>query len=131
MPHTPRANSGFEHLRLVAAACLLAAVALVLAGCSDNATSPDRARDAVNGSARAYDLWRPAATATNECSADVHNAYSTVADDGKRYPTWHPPVDPVSGCSFGHEHGRDPHGSRLYASVGDLPFGYANEQLDQ
>jgi hypothetical protein len=131
MPHPQRTTTGFEHLRLVAAACLIAAVALVLAGCSDNATSPDSSRDAVNGNARAFDLWRPAATVTNECSADVHNAYSTVADDGKRYPTWHPPVDPVSGCSFGHEHGRDPHGSRLYALVGDLPFGYANEQLDQ
>jgi hypothetical protein len=46
------------------------------------------------------------------------------------YPTWHPPVDPQSGCTFGHDHGRDPSGSDLYSSVGDIPLGYANEQLD-
>lgn len=118
-----------RHLRLTAAACWLAAVALVLAGC-DTASGPTAQRVAVNGDARAYNVWTPAAN-TAECPAEVHNAYSTVGDDGKRYPTWHPPVDPVSGCSFGHEHGRDPRGSKLYALVGDLAFGYVNEQLDQ
>src|SRR5207247_6847215 len=44
--------------------------------------------------------------------------------------TWHPPSDPVAGCSLGHDHGRDPRGSALYAEVGPIPFGYANEQLD-
>src|SRR3989442_9024424 len=29
-----------------------------------------------------------------------------------------------------HDHGRDPRGSALYATVGPIPFGYANEQLD-
>jgi hypothetical protein len=53
-----------------------------------------------------------------------------VGPDGKAYPTWHPAVDPETGCTFGHEHGRDPRGSVLYAEVGDLPFGYANERLD-
>jgi hypothetical protein len=60
----------------------------------------------------------------------VHDRYSTLGPDGKRYPTWHPPVDPLTGCGFGHEHGRDPRGSALYRDVGDIPFGYANEQLD-
>lgn len=46
------------------------------------------------------------------------------------YPTWHPPVDPETGCSFGHEHGRDPHGSKLYRLVGDIPLGLANEALE-
>jgi hypothetical protein len=46
------------------------------------------------------------------------------------YPTWHPPTDPATGCTFGHEHGRDPRGSKLYWLVGPIPFGYANEQLD-
>jgi hypothetical protein len=53
-----------------------------------------------------------------------------VGPDGKRYPTWHPAVDPVTGCTFGHEHGHDPRGSRLYAHVGPIPFGVANEALD-
>ena len=66
----------------------------------------------------------------DNCSVDIHNGYSTIGPDGKQYPTWHPPVDPATGCSFGHEHGRDPHGSDLYGKVGDLPFGYLNETLD-
>ncbi len=75
----------------------------------------------------ALGAWQPGPA---ECSTAIHDRYSTVGPDGKRYPTWHPPVDPLSGCSFGHEHGRDPRGSALYRDVGDLPFGYANEQLD-
>src|SRR5690606_23531193 len=59
-----------------------------------------------------------------------HDRYATLGPDGKKYPTWHPPVDPLTGCTFGHEHGRDPRGSALYHLVGDLPFGYANEQLN-
>lgn len=43
----------------------------------------------------------------------VHKMYYVVAYDGKKYPTWHPPVvnNPVTGvgkCYFGHEHGSDP-----------------------
>jgi hypothetical protein len=34
-------------------------------------------------------------------------------------------VDPETGCTFGHEHGRDPRGSNLYPLIGDLPFGLA------
>lgn len=75
----------------------------------------------------ALGAWRPG---PGECSTAVHDRYSTIGPDGKRYPTWHPPVDPLTGCSFGHEHGRDPRGSALYREVGDLPFGYVNEQLD-
>lgn len=66
----------------------------------------------------------------DDCTVEVHNRYSTTGPDGKAYPTWHPPVDPETGCNFGHEHGRDPRGSALYGRVGDIPFGYANEQLD-
>ena len=76
----------------------------------------------------AYGAWRPGPTDT--CPVSVHQQYSTVGPDGKAYPTWHPPVDPATGCSFGHEHGRDPSGSRLAQSVGAMAFGYANEQLD-
>jgi hypothetical protein len=39
-------------------------------------------------------------------------------------------VDP-SGCTFGHEHGRDPSGSNLYAITGPIPFGLANEALSE
>jgi hypothetical protein len=64
---------------------------------------------------------------TGECSKEVHARYWTYGPDGKVYPTWHPPVDPDTGCAFGHEHGRDPSGSNLI-SIG-LPFGYTNEVL--
>lgn len=38
----------------------------------------------------------------------VHAQYQTVGPDGRLYATWHPRVDPVYGCHFGHEHGSDP-----------------------
>jgi hypothetical protein len=62
-----------------------------------------------------------------ECPREVHDRYWTYGPDGKVYPAWHPPVDPITGCAFGHEHGSDPALSRL----GNLsvPFGYANEKL--
>jgi len=80
------------------------------------------------GNAASYGIWTPGPR--DDCTAEIHNSYSVVGPDRKLYPTWHPPVDPVTGCSFGHDHGRDPRGSALYASVGPIPFGYANEQLD-
>ncbi len=92
----------------------------------------------VNSSAMG--LWSPGKGDT--CSKAIHDSYSVIAYDGKRYPTWHPPIDPKTGCRFGHEHGRDPKGSKLYAFIqshfalnGDtahsgVPFGIANEALD-
>ena len=82
---------------------------------------------AVVGDAIAFGIWAP--TGTDTCSSAAHDAYSTVGPDGLRYPTWHPPVDPDSGCTFGHEHGRDPSGSDLFSTVGSIPFGYANQHL--
>jgi hypothetical protein len=100
---------------------------LLAAGCSgDGGVSPDV--DPTGQLSVAMATWVPG-TGDN-CSVDIHNGYSTIGRDGKRYPTWHPPVDPASGCNFGHEHGRDPRGSDLYGDVGDIPFAYANEQLD-
>jgi hypothetical protein len=62
-----------------------------------------------------------------ECSREIHDRYWTYGPDGKVYPTWHPPVDPVTGCAFGHEHGDDPSQSRLTNL--NVPFGYANEKM--
>jgi hypothetical protein len=43
------------------------------------------------------------------------------------YPTWHPAVDPASGCVFGHEHGDDPTAS---GANSELPaFGYVPAQM--
>jgi hypothetical protein len=76
----------------------------------------------------AYGRWEPSSQDT--CTKGAHDAFGVEGPDGKLYPTWHPPVDPGSGCTFGHEHGRDPSGSDLFGKVGRIPFGYANEQLD-
>jgi hypothetical protein len=80
------------------------------------------------GNAIAYGLWTPGPNET--CTKEQHDAYSVVGPDRKLYPTWHPPIDAATGCTFGHDHGRDPHGSNLYSMVGDIPLGYANEQLE-
>jgi hypothetical protein len=97
---------------------------MVVMACEDAPVGPNMTPV---GYGRAYDRWTPG---PGECSAEIHNAYSVIGPDGKLYPTWHPPVDPATGCSFGHEHGRDPRGSALYRDVGPIPFGYANDQLD-
>ena len=108
---------------------LLASAALALAACADDGPAARGAAPGPGGPpSAAYSLWRP--TAYDSCSPAVHDAYSVVGPDGKLYPTWHPPVDPATGCTFGHEHGRDPRGSDLYASIGPVPFGVANEALD-
>ncbi|MFN0099014.1 MAG: hypothetical protein ACKVS7_10100 [Gemmatimonadaceae bacterium] len=79
------------------------------------------------GNSLAYGIWTPSGTDT--CTQATHDSYSVIGPDGLRYPTWHPPVDPTTGCTFGHEHGRDPRGSNLYRKVGPIPFGYANQHL--
>ena len=102
------------------------AVGIVLSGCSssfDKSTGPETP----TGPATAFGKWTPG---PGECSATIHDGYSVVGPDRQLYPTWHPPVDPATGCSFGHEHGRDPRGSDLHPAVGDIAFGYANEALD-
>ena len=104
----------------------LVLAAPLLAGCQDTLAAPDYGPPI--GNARAYGLWVPGAL--DDCTAQQHDAYSVVGPDRKLYPTWHPPIDPASGCSFGHDHGRDPRGSALYREVGAIPFGYANEQLE-
>jgi hypothetical protein len=99
---------------------LLAAAAM--AACSsESSVNPADATPS-----RAFGIWKPG---THEsCTQEQHDAYAVVGPDGKLYPTWHPPTGP-GGCSFGHEHGRDPHGSKLYDDAGGLPFGVANEAL--
>ena len=110
--------------RAVALFALSLALLLLLTSC-ESTTSPEPI--VALGDAVAFGIWTPAGTDT--CSKAIHDSYSTVGPDQLRYPTWHPPVDPVTGCTFGHEHGRDPSGSDLYDMVGDIPFGYANQHL--
>jgi len=105
---------------------------------------PARLPDAPASVASSTRAWVPAAADT--CPAAVHDRYSVIGPDGRRYPTWHPPttVDPATGqtCTFGHEHGDDPSTSDLYRWVAShlaasgkedfagLPFGQSTEALD-
>lgn len=76
--------------------------------------------------AHAYGIYTP--TGPNACTKAQHDGWF-VDVEGKRYPTWHPPVD-ASGCFYGHEHGKDPSGSDL-KDMRPLAFGYANEKLSE
>ncbi len=95
---------------------------VILTACDDGAEQLFGGGDA-QGFSVAYDKWQPGLD--DSCTREIHNSYSVVGPDGLVYPTWHPPMDAASGCTFGHEHGRDPRGSNLYKEVGDIPFGYA------
>ncbi len=72
-------------------------------------------------------VFLPLIANSGYCSSAVHDRYVTKGPDGKSYPTWHPAVDPVTGCMFGHEHGADP---RLSLADSSMPaFGYAAAQM--
>ncbi|MDA0162378.1 hypothetical protein OM076_19050 [Solirubrobacter ginsenosidimutans] len=88
--------------------------------------------------------WVP--TAYDTCPAALHDRFSVIGPDGKRYPTWHPPTitNPATGkpCTFGHEHGDDPRTSDIaqwtsehlaaagYEPFAGIPFGLAAEALN-
>src|SRR2546425_838315 len=93
----------------------LVATAAVTA-CQDSPAAPDYGP--ATGNAASFGLWSPGAN--DDCTKAQHDAYSVVGPDHKLYPTWHPPIDPVTGCSFGHDHGRDPRGSALYRDAGPV-----------
>ena len=80
-----------------------------------------------SGYSKAAMRWTPGNG--DSCTQDDHLRYTAQGPDGLLYPTWHPAVDPATGCTFGHEHGYDPSQSSL-SDMGPLIFGYANEQLD-
>ena len=42
------------------------------------------------------------------CPSWLHSAYQATGPDGAQYRGWHPQIDPVYWCHFGHEHGSDP-----------------------
>jgi hypothetical protein len=101
--------------------------ALVFALAATASCSSDQFVDPGAGpAARSFGLWTPGAF--DGCTKEQHDAYAVLGPDGKVYPTWHPPTGP-GGCSFGHEHGRNPEGSDLYGDTDGLPFGVANEML--
>jgi hypothetical protein len=46
--------------------------------------------------------------AGKSCPDWLHHEYSVIGNDGIKYDAWHPQIDPVYWCHFGHEHGSDP-----------------------
>lgn len=121
----------FDRSRIRAAPplCAAAVAGLAVWGCADSTPSSPFGGTAPTGEVSvAFSRWAPGPFDT--CSQEIHNSYSTVGPDGKLYPTWHPPIDPATGCTFGHEHGADPRTSAIYEEIGDIPFGLANEMLD-
>lgn len=102
---------------------LVVALSLAATAACDEDPHGLRGGGEATGFSSAYDVWAPGPDDT--CTREDHNRFSVVGPDRLLYPTWHPPVDPATGCTFGHEHGRDPRGSALYAEVGDIPFGLA------
>ena len=70
---------------------------------------------------RAY--YRDFPRRSGECSLEVHDRYWVRDANGVSHPTWHPPVDPQTGCRFAHEHGDDPRLSPNYAFAEGVPFG--------
>ncbi len=107
---------------------LLAAASVLALGCGGDGLGGLAGPNGQVSQSVAYDNWTPGANDT--CTPAIHNRYSAIGPDGKLYPTWHPAIDPETDCTFGHEHGRDPQGSDLFAEWGPVLFGYANEQLD-
>lgn len=65
--------------------------------------------------------------AGSPCPASVHDQYVVKGPDGKTYLTWHPQVDPKTGCYFTHEHGDDPRTSLANSSM--PAFGYIGAQM--
>ncbi|MER3478937.1 MAG: hypothetical protein C4327_00215 [Meiothermus sp.] len=61
------------------------------------------------------------------CPDWVHDQYMVKGFDGKMYRTWHPQIDPVYWCYFGHEHGSDP---RMFAAFDKIApaFGYVSQR---
>jgi hypothetical protein len=140
--------------RSSAAAALAAGAALVACsgdpigggsgGGGDPANRPD---------SQSMGRWTPSTDSAkhpNECSQAIHDSFYVVGPDGRKYPTWHPPRDPATGCWFGHEHGENPANSALwndlrrhfawdangngtiedteaFSTRSGIPFGYAAE----
>lgn len=109
-------------------------VTLGLAACAERPAAPRIPGDdappppPANGiDAQSFSRWAPGRF--DSCTRAQHDAFAAIGPDGKRYPTWHPPIDPASGCRFGHEHGADPSTSPLFRTSGPILFGYANEKL--
>ena len=69
-----------------------------------------------------------AARSNVPCPAWVHGLHTTVGPDGATYETWHPQIDPIYWCYFGHEHGSDP---SLIPGAPLIPYEYVASNVPQ
>src|SRR5436309_13523896 len=99
------------------ASLLLFLVAAAVAACQDSPAAPDYGP--AIGNAASFGLWSPGAN--DDCTKAEHDAYSVVGPDHKLDPTWHPPIEPGSGCSWEDDRGGDWRGAALCRGVGPMP----------
>jgi hypothetical protein len=69
-----------------------------------------------------------AASPNTQCPTWVHDLHNTVGPDGATYGTWHPQIDPVYWCYFGHEHGSNP---SLIPGTPLIPYEYVASNVPQ
>ena len=84
-----------------------------------------------NGSATPAPLvpnGRPEVEPNTLCPQWRHDSYTTVGPDGESYGTWHPQIDPVYWCYFGHDHGSDP---SLIPGSPKVPYQYVASKVPQ
>src|SRR5437763_10393037 len=93
-------------------------VALAAAACGDSVFQNSGNGPPI-GFAQSYGIWTPGPR--DDCTAEVHNSYSVVGPDRKLYPTWHPPVDPVTGARSGTITAATPAGRRCTRRAGRSP----------
>ena len=62
------------------------------------------------------------------CPKWVHDQYQIQGPDGDWYGTWHPQIDPVYWCYFGHEHGSDP---SVIPGAPKIPYQYVAAKVPQ
>ncbi len=48
------------------------------------------------------------ALANQSCPSWLEELFVVAGPDGRNYKTWHPQIDPIYWCYYGHEHGSDP-----------------------
>jgi hypothetical protein len=66
--------------------------------------------------------------ASSPCPPWVHGLHTTTGPDGASYNTWHPQIDPVYWCYFGHEHGSSPD---LIPGSPKVPYQYVASNVPQ
>lgn len=65
---------------------------------------------------------------SSPCPLWVHDMYTTTGPDSRTYETWHPQIDPVYWCYFGHEHGSNPD---LIPGSPKVAYGYVAAKVPQ